>query len=255
MCVLFYLSFVIVSAYASVYFKTTIIKQNMKIILFQNNIHMSEVHCGSAVRFGQVLPERFLFSRIWSSTQDHAVLVLLLNLVGFFISTWPRWSGGNILYHSCTRFEGASRGVQRLNSLTWFIGAGGLFQKSKYKVRKLLFTETWQGDVRTLNIRICHSEWHRPYWVLITRKSIKLSLELEWSVLLSIPLAVTCSQEFVIFCTGKKERVNMIRSNDYDELDPDLYCIRGTPLLTAPPCCQFCARIEKIVTRLAHQVQ
>jgi len=36
-------------------FKTTIIKQNVKIILHQNNIHVSEVHCGSAVRFSQTL--------------------------------------------------------------------------------------------------------------------------------------------------------------------------------------------------------
>jgi len=35
-------------AYANVYLKTTIIKQNMKIILIQNNIHRSEVHCGIA---------------------------------------------------------------------------------------------------------------------------------------------------------------------------------------------------------------
>jgi len=68
---------------------------------------------------------RFLFSRISSSAQDHAVLVLLLNLVGFFISTWPRWSDGNVLYHSCTSFEGASPGGQPLNIFTWFIGAGG----------------------------------------------------------------------------------------------------------------------------------
>jgi len=32
MCVLFYSSFVCISAYANVYFKTTIIKQNIKII-------------------------------------------------------------------------------------------------------------------------------------------------------------------------------------------------------------------------------
>jgi len=69
---------------------------------------------------------RFLFSKIWSSAQDHAVLVLLLNLVGWFISTRPRWSGGNVLYHSCTSFEGASRGGQPLNIFTWFIGAGTL---------------------------------------------------------------------------------------------------------------------------------
>ena len=55
MCVLFNSLFVCISAYANVYFKTTIIKQNIKIILLQNNIHVSEVHCRSAVRFGQAL--------------------------------------------------------------------------------------------------------------------------------------------------------------------------------------------------------
>jgi len=79
-----------------------------------------------SVQILKIMFWRFLFSRIWSSSQDHAVLVLLLNLVGFFISTWPRWSGGNVLYHSCTSFEGASRGGQPLNIFTWFIGAGGI---------------------------------------------------------------------------------------------------------------------------------
>jgi len=53
-------------------------------------------------------------------------LVLLLNLVGFFISTWPSWSGGIVLYRSCTNSEGASRRGQPLNIFTWFIEAGGL---------------------------------------------------------------------------------------------------------------------------------
>jgi len=53
MCVLFYSLSVCISAYANVYFKT----QAMKILLLQNNIHASEVHCGSAVRFGQALPD------------------------------------------------------------------------------------------------------------------------------------------------------------------------------------------------------
>jgi len=56
MCVLFCLLFVCISAHANVYFNTTIIKQNIKIILLQNNIHMSKVQCGSAVRFNQALP-------------------------------------------------------------------------------------------------------------------------------------------------------------------------------------------------------
>ena len=33
-----------------------LIKQNIKLILLQHNIHMSEVHCGGAVGFGQALP-------------------------------------------------------------------------------------------------------------------------------------------------------------------------------------------------------
>jgi len=55
-CVLFFLLFVCISAYANVYFKTTIVQQNVRTILLQNNNHVSEVHCGSAVRFGQALP-------------------------------------------------------------------------------------------------------------------------------------------------------------------------------------------------------
>jgi len=79
-----------------------------------------------SVQIFKIMFRRFLFSRIWSSAQDHALLVLLLNLVGFFISSRPRWSGGNDLYHSCTSFEGAFWGGQPLNTFTWFIGAGGL---------------------------------------------------------------------------------------------------------------------------------
>ena len=53
---MFYSSFVCIFAYASVYFKTTIIQQNIKIILLQNNIYVSGIHCVSAVQFGQALP-------------------------------------------------------------------------------------------------------------------------------------------------------------------------------------------------------
>jgi len=73
---------------------------------------------------------RFLFSRIWSFAQDHALLDLLLNLVGLFIFSRPRWSCGNDLYHSCqcTTFDGTSRGGQPSNVFTRFIGAGGKWQ-------------------------------------------------------------------------------------------------------------------------------
>jgi hypothetical protein len=56
MRVLLYSLVVCMSAYANVYFKTTVIIQNIKIILLQKNIHVCEVHCGSAVRFSQALP-------------------------------------------------------------------------------------------------------------------------------------------------------------------------------------------------------
>jgi len=87
------------------------------------------------VQIFKIMFRRFLFSRIWSSAQDHALLVLLLNLVEFFISTRPLWSGGNVLYHSCTNFEGASRGGQPLNIFTWFIGAGGHIQIDHFKTK------------------------------------------------------------------------------------------------------------------------
>jgi len=48
--VLFYFSFVCMSAYANVFF--TIICECIR----QIHIHMSGVHCGRAVRFGQALP-------------------------------------------------------------------------------------------------------------------------------------------------------------------------------------------------------
>ena len=42
--------------YGQMSIRSGLIKQNMKVIIFQNNIHVSKVHCGSAVRFGQALP-------------------------------------------------------------------------------------------------------------------------------------------------------------------------------------------------------
>ena len=43
------------------------------------------------------LLRRIRCSKIWSSAQDHALLVLLLNMIEPFISAWPRCSGGNDL--------------------------------------------------------------------------------------------------------------------------------------------------------------
>ena len=70
-----------------------------------------------SVQIFKIVFRRFWFSRIWSSTQDHALLVKLLNLVGFFISTWQNLSGGNDLYWRCTSFEKAFRRGRPLNIL------------------------------------------------------------------------------------------------------------------------------------------
>jgi len=61
------------------------------------------------------------------TAQDHAILVLLLNLVGVFVFSRPSWSVGNVLYHSCTSSEMVShRGGQPLFIFTWSIGVGRL---------------------------------------------------------------------------------------------------------------------------------
>ena len=66
--------------------------------------------------------------KIGFSAQDHAVLLILLNIVGFFISarqmlasSFPpgrNLPGGNDLYHSCTSIEEASWRGHPLNIFT-----------------------------------------------------------------------------------------------------------------------------------------
>ena len=69
------------------------------------------------VQIYKIMFRRFLFSRIWPSAQDYAVLGLLLSPVGFWISTWQNLSGGNDLYWRCTSFEKAFRRGRPLNIL------------------------------------------------------------------------------------------------------------------------------------------
>ena len=126
---------------------------------------------------------RFLFSKIWSSAQNHPVLVLLLNLVRIFISIRPLWSGGNVLYHSCTSFEVASRGGQPLNIFTWFIGAGGVTQ---LRIRlwntphdSFVWHTCWFICVTHLLIRYCDTThdsfvWHASGFVCETHLMIHL---------------------------------------------------------------------------------
>jgi len=69
---------------------------------------------------------RSLFSRIWSSAQDYAVLGLLLNPVVFWISNRQNLSVGNDLYCRCISFEKAFRRGRPLNIFT-LIHRGGRF--------------------------------------------------------------------------------------------------------------------------------
>jgi len=68
-----------------------------------------------------------LLSRIWSSAQDHAVLGLILNLGGVFISNRPSWS----VEMFCTAVvpvpKGHLGGWSPQNIFTSFIVAGQLF--------------------------------------------------------------------------------------------------------------------------------
>ena len=122
-----------------------------------------------SVQIIKILFPENLFSSIWSSAQDHAVLVLLLNLVGFFIFTWPPWSGGNVLYHSCTSFEGASRGGQPLNIFTWFIGAGGSWCMSficGMWVIYVSFIMEYESFIGISHLHVSHKAYMCELWVM-----------------------------------------------------------------------------------------
>jgi len=63
------------------------------------------------VQIYKIIFRGFLFSRIWSSAQDYAVLGLLLNPVMFLISIWQNLSNRNNLYWRCTSLgQGISAG-------------------------------------------------------------------------------------------------------------------------------------------------
>ena len=65
----------------------------------------------------QIVFRIFLFSRIWSSAQDHAQLVILLNLVGFLFKSDRICQNWNDLYWRCTSFEKAFRRGRPFNIL------------------------------------------------------------------------------------------------------------------------------------------
>jgi len=63
---------------------------------------------------------------MWSSVQDHAVLGLLLNIVGFFISTWQKYFKRNFFV---TQLYQLRRGISEVPALEYFymIHRGGRF--------------------------------------------------------------------------------------------------------------------------------
>jgi len=69
---------------------------------------------------------RIRCSKIWSSAQDYAVLVVLLNMVESFISAWPKRSGGNDLYQLGTSSQKANGRGWPFNIFEWFIGNWGI---------------------------------------------------------------------------------------------------------------------------------
>ena len=73
---------------------------------------------------------RGLYSPESDPPQDYAVLVLLLNPVGFLISARPKWWGGIFLYHLGISPQGASRGDQPLMYTRLFCGDEVLFYGS-----------------------------------------------------------------------------------------------------------------------------
>jgi len=100
------------------------------------------------------------FSRIWSSAEYHVVLVLLLNLVGFFISTQPKWSGGNVLYKWGTSPEWASRGDQPLTIFAWFMGSGvysNTHELSLHIYICILYIYTYVHATHELSLHILHT--------------------------------------------------------------------------------------------------
>ena len=94
-----------------------------------------------------------------SFVQDHAVLLLLLNPVGFSICARSIRSGGNILYQLDTSSERANRQGWPLNIFTWFIGSGGLHSDVH---GELLIERTLRARAHThmcLRTHMCIHTW------------------------------------------------------------------------------------------------
>jgi len=62
---------------------------------------------------------------LWLSQSKMAQDYEVLGLFESFISTWPEWSGLNVLYQACASSERANWWGWPLIIFTWFIGSGG----------------------------------------------------------------------------------------------------------------------------------
>jgi len=89
------------------------------------------------------------YSRIWSSTQDYAVLFLLLNMLGLFISVRLKWSGGNNLYQLGTGWRRLKGCLKRQVP----------FGKKAINYRALLRKMTYKDKASFGSTPPCTSSW------------------------------------------------------------------------------------------------
>jgi len=95
-------------------------------------------------------------TKIWSSAQDHAVLHLLLNTVGFFFSTrqksaWQKWIVPQLYQLPRGILEGPAL---QYYIFTWFIGSGA-WSRCGWKAKNK-------------SSRFGKDSWYQDYLVLLT---------------------------------------------------------------------------------------
>jgi len=95
----------------------------------------------------QMLLDLILRMRLCSMAFDTHPLWLF----DFFISTWPKCSGCNILYQSGTSAQRTHRRGWSLNIFTWFIGSGGIEIRHVTDMN-LCDTTHWHGVMLHISI-------------------------------------------------------------------------------------------------------
>jgi len=109
---------------------------------------------------------RIKYSRIWSSTQDYAVLVLLLNIVETFISAWPEWSGvsfDEMISTSLSEVPAPNGRGRPVNIFTWFIRSSGWKENAVYrkiKAQNRITVTVPEGDGLVVVTVHWHCHWY-----------------------------------------------------------------------------------------------